>query len=117
MDIELIYYIVSYCRDWMLPEEKRALTRVGLTDSGELTMIQVAAAEKKIELMYGFSDEKTNELVALGEVALKKKIAERIYNDHKTEAINLCPKCGSLARTPYAKQCRQCGHDWHENNS
>ena len=113
MEPELIYYIVSYCQDWMLPEEKRALTRVGLSDSGELTMIQAAAAEKKIELRYGFSDEKTNELVALGETELKKKIAERIYNEHRKEAINICLKCGGLARTPYAKQCRQCGHDWH----
>jgi hypothetical protein len=113
MDDELIYYIISYCRDWMLPEEKRALTRVGLTHSGEITMIQAAAAEKKIELIYGFSDEKTNELVNLGEADLKRKIAERIYKDHRNEAINLCSKCGRLTRTPNSKQCRHCGHDWH----
>jgi len=27
--------------------------------------------------------------------------------------LNLCPKCGGLPRTPLAKQCRVCGHDWH----
>jgi len=27
--------------------------------------------------------------------------------------LNLCPICKKLARTPEAKQCRFCGHDWH----
>ena len=27
--------------------------------------------------------------------------------------LNLCPVCKKLARTPDAKQCRFCGHDWH----
>ncbi len=26
---------------------------------------------------------------------------------------NLCPECNKLARTPKAKQCRFCGHNWH----
>lgn len=28
--------------------------------------------------------------------------------------LNNCPKCNKLARTPYARQCRHCGHSWHE---
>lgn len=27
--------------------------------------------------------------------------------------FNNCPKCNKLARTPYARQCRFCGHSWH----
>jgi len=27
--------------------------------------------------------------------------------------LNLCLVCKKLARTPLAKQCRLCGHDWH----
>lgn len=27
--------------------------------------------------------------------------------------LNNCPKCDKLARTPYAKQCRYCGYNWH----
>lgn len=29
-------------------------------------------------------------------------------------AVNRCPKCGSLCRTPRALLCLACGHDWHE---
>lgn len=39
--------------------------------------------------------------------------AERILRDNPDKIFfNLCSKCGKLARTPIAKQCR-CGHDWH----
>jgi hypothetical protein len=27
--------------------------------------------------------------------------------------LNYCPQCSALARTPKARQCRFCGHDWH----
>jgi hypothetical protein len=26
---------------------------------------------------------------------------------------NRCPECRRIARTPEARQCRWCGHDWH----
>ncbi len=42
------------------------------------------------------------------------RTAERIFNSHRDEIVlNCCPKCGVLARTPKAKQCRSCGNDWH----
>lgn len=40
--------------------------------------------------------------------------ATRIVAEHGDDVFfNNCPKCGKLARTPEAKQCRHCGHDWH----
>lgn len=40
--------------------------------------------------------------------------AKRIVADNGDKVVfNNCPKCGKLARTPEAKQCRHCGHDWH----
>jgi uncharacterized C2H2 Zn-finger protein len=27
--------------------------------------------------------------------------------------VNRCPRCGEVAKTPKAKQCRFCKHDWH----
>jgi hypothetical protein len=97
----------------MRPAELRALHRVGLTESGQITVKQAALAEKKIELMYGWNDEETNQLVALGKETLELTIAVRIYTEHYLEAINLCPQCNQLARTPHARQCRYCGCDWH----
>lgn len=40
--------------------------------------------------------------------------AEHILKEHPNEVFfNGCTKCGKLARTPQAKQCRFCGYDWH----
>lgn len=81
MTEELKNYLIWYCREWMLPEEIRALERMPL---------------------FGYDVEE-----------FKIAIANRILNDHYEEVINNCPKCGKLARTPKAKQCRYCQFDWH----
>jgi hypothetical protein len=52
-----------------------------------------------------------NEIEQLSE---KRKIAEYLLENYESEIfINNCPNCKQLARTPKAKQCRHCGHDWH----
>jgi len=113
MTKELKTYLLSYCRDWMLPEELKALDRIGLTDEGELITRKIALENPKMEAFYGFQDKKINELVELGAERLKDKIALRILTENRNEVINNCPKCGKLARTPKAKQCRYCQYDWH----
>ena len=41
----------------------------------------------------------------------------RILNQHRNEIfLNYCPQCGKLARTPKTRQCRFCGHDWHDSD-
>lgn len=42
------------------------------------------------------------------------EVAQKLLEE-KSDAIffNYCPKCGQLARTPQAKQCK-CGHQWHD---
>jgi ribosomal protein L40E len=47
----------------------------------------------------------------------KAKLAEIILRDFPDKILfNNCPRCGKLARTPQAKQCRHCGYDWHNEN-
>ena len=42
-------------------------------------------------------------------------IGNRIEKDAFEEyTLNRCPNCKFIARTPYAKQCRKCSHNWHE---
>ena len=41
--------------------------------------------------------------------------ASRILRDSAQMVFfNRCPACNQLARTPSARQCRYCGHDWHQ---
>ena len=42
-------------------------------------------------------------------------VARRIMKETSEKVFfNNCPKCNKLARTPYARQCRHCGHSWHD---
>jgi hypothetical protein len=59
-------------------------------------------------------DPQVRELGAVGQEAIVRRAVQRILTEHKGEVIlNHCPKCGKLCRTPRAKQCRSCLHDWH----
>ena len=60
------------------------------------------------------SNKEALELLKDGYECFALKTANRILEDNCEEVvINNCQKCGKLARTPTAKQCRHCGHDWH----
>ncbi len=111
MDKELRTYLIEKCRNWMLPEEIKALGQIELKESEIYSTEKSKFAQKKMELVYGIGDEKTDELVALGKEKLSNKIAERLLKEN-SGIVNKCPNCGKLARTPKAKQCRYCGHSW-----
>ena len=113
MTDELKKYLLEHCRAWMSATEVVALRRIELTEHGEEVAKKSALSEFKMEKIYQFGDEKVNELVKLGREKMEMAIAKRLLKEHGGELINNCPKCGRLARTPYAKQCRHCGHDWH----
>lgn len=109
---EYIDYVIKHCQSYHREEEKRALRRYDwdhLTASEEMN----SHFTKKEEKLLGFHDHKANELFLMGKESLREHIAKRILAEHGEEIINLCPKCGALARTPLAKQCRSCFHDWH----
>jgi hypothetical protein len=50
-----------------------------------------------------------------GRVRLLKDAAERILDEHRDEIMR-CDKCGGVLRTPKARQCFNCGYDWHGPN-
>lgn len=53
-------------------------------------------------------------LINAGEEEFYSMVKNRILREHSQEiSLNYCPKCGSLARTPRAKQCLKCKYDWH----
>jgi len=63
---------------------------------------------------WGIKDKEILDLLDNGYEEFKRISADKILKEHKDNVfINNCPKCGRLARTPLAKQCRKCGHNWH----
>jgi len=47
--------------------------------------------------------------------AIRQRIEQRFAKSllDGSVVINRCPKCNGVVRTPLAKQCLVCGHDWH----
>ncbi len=51
-----------------------------------------------------------------GPEAFRDAVFKRLMSEHPEEIfINRCPSCDKICRTPRAKQCRWCYHDWHNS--
>jgi hypothetical protein len=72
-------------------------------------------AQKSKALSKLLSDEpEVLQLARDGHREFEMRTAARLLADFGDQVFfNYCPRCGKLARTPTAKQCRYCGNDWH----
>ena len=119
MDKELINYIVTYHTNLLTDKEKlglkllRSEIKIESSDNAQTR----ENIERKINLYKKIGwlteDKEIWELIKVGPEKLDEKIAERILKAHRDKIeFNNCPNCGRLARTPFAQQCRHCGHNW-----
>ena len=108
---KLIDYIFQHCSHLQNADEEMANKTSCYYDLENMDKRQLAYSKAKGWL----SDEPhIMAMTALGRENLKINIVNRIVKEHFTELeLNLCPKCGKIARTPLAKQCRFCYHSWH----
>lgn len=114
MNQETANYIVRYFPQLYNEKEKRAIEH-------KLTMELIKTPEQldAYKTRYGDNGAISEDIhvVALAELCdedFNLVVASRILNDHLEHIkFNLCKRCKALARTPFAKQCRHCGYDWH----
>ncbi|MVO07757.1 hypothetical protein GOQ30_01100 [Flavobacterium sp. TP390] len=110
---ELIDYIHQYCSEFNTELERKARNHnIGMSKWGSRENLP----PKLIELRdrHISTDKNVLKLLENGFEEFKIKAATRIYKEYKNElTLNLCPKCGKIARTTDAKQCRFCRYDWH----
>ena len=103
----------------MTPKEQRAFSHLGGTMKATLGRSDPAAQEEvragSTHLRKFLSDDPAVlRLARDGYDAFVLQTGQRILKDHQGEIfLNCCPRCNALARTPRARQCRFCGHDWH----
>jgi hypothetical protein len=98
----------------------------GLISRFEMQVEQAAWAREKctgatdehcIRIMarYGrLDDPRIGNALAGGLQAFLDTACRRILNEHPDLRVNRCPRCHRVSRTPFARQCFWCGHDWHE---
>ncbi|MFT3794319.1 hypothetical protein [Flavobacterium sp.] len=118
MDQQTAHYIITYYPNLMSDKEKMAWkhfsTTSKLAESNNPELLEMCKRK-------GWISEDREILVLLenGYDHFERSTAQRILQNFPEEVfLNVCPKCGKLARTPSAKQCRFCGLDWrNEGNS
>ena len=109
---ELADYIFEYCGRYFW--EKEAITNKHLMHIAKIIPGNTAMYKAVQQAGWISVDPGILEMVKDGFEIYKKRVTERIFNEHFDELeLNLCPKCSKIARTPWAQQCRFCHHDWH----
>lgn len=112
--IEKARYIIAYYGSLLTPNEKKALRHLR-----SVFKLENSNDERLSKMYYKVGwlsdDPAILQLLTAGEDKFMLNCAERILKENSEMVyLNFCPECGRLARTPFAKQCRYCKHDWRE---
>ena len=120
VDADLACYVFRYYAHLMNEQERAAkrhlIGTIKATKGRSDAAAQTEARSSPRHLHDLLSDQpQVLRLAADGYQAFVMRTAERIIEAHSNKIeLNCCPRCGRLARTPRAQQCRYCGHDWHD---
>ncbi len=112
MDRETSQYIRNYFSRLMTDHEKLALKHHMYMDKTDDN-----AHMRKLLIDRGWITQtpEITQYLKNGYEEFELSVAQRIMEETPDQVfLNHCPKCHTLARTPYARQCRFCGHDWHD---
>jgi hypothetical protein len=112
MDQETANYIITYFSNLMTDAEKLALKHYMHTyktaDDPKMRRILIDKGWIRTE-------PEITDLLKNGYEEFELNMARRIMTKNPEKVfLNHCSVCNQLARTPYARQCRHCGHNWHE---
>jgi hypothetical protein len=115
---ETARYVVSHYGHLMTEIERRAQRHLSATMKATHGRSDVAAQGEaqthRVHSRFLSNEPEVLRLVSVGYEAFAERTAARILKEHGDKVfLNRCPQCGGLARTPRAKQCRFCGHNWH----
>ena len=107
----LTEYVCRHCVPQMTDFERAGLKAVYAREKAE----HAESAKLRDMIARKWSAQGDPAVVAAlsaGVDAFSRAVRDRVLRDHP-EVVNRCPKCKRVARTPRAKQCRWCFHDWH----
>lgn len=112
MNQEFIRYILSHFAHLMTADEQMAFRYRNLPEGTRTSAahLKVLGLERLDEAL-----PRINELLREGDEAFEQRVVQRIMTEAPEKVyLNYCPKCGELARTPKARQCRYCTYQWHD---
>ena len=109
---ELTTYIWNHYRHLMTSAENKA-GWAALADQ-KLSVVNQHMVSLIVKRVGFTEDPEAIALLADGPELFRRRTAQRIVRGRASELfINRCPNCTRIVRTPKARQCIWCGHDWH----
>jgi hypothetical protein len=123
MDPQVASYVIGYYGRFLYEQEQLAYRHLigtaKVTRGRSEGAAQAEARNAKPHLRKLLSDDPEILLLARdGLEAFVERTATRILAKQASAILlNYCPRCKRLAKTPKARQCRFCFHDWHENSA
>lgn len=111
MDLETAKYIINYFPNLMTKDEVSALrySRMESKTENNPKMRQILERNGTFVI-----SKKGRELLKDGTENFRINVGKRILKERKSDPfLNKCAKCNFLAKTPQSRQCRNCGHKWH----
>lgn len=113
------YYIARrYDRFWTKEESEaaEALMANGKIRKMEGSVVAEDARTSLAEFLQSkLRDPLVSELFQKGRERFYRDLVERLLRDHFDE-LHRCPRCNWLLPSESAKQCFECGYDWHVSN-
>ena len=113
-------YIINYFPRLLTDKEQvairhiQSLQKLDNSNSDETDEQNLRRTNLYIEKGWLTEDKEVLELLKDGIDQFELNILTRVMNEDADNVyFNNCPKCGQLAKTPQARQCRYCGHSWH----
>ena len=113
MDIEQARYIIRYYSHFFNKNEQIAHRHIN--SLFKLNGEDENSSRGKMYKRKGWitTEKEALKLIKNGETEFYINTAHRILIEHPDDVfLNKCPNCQKLARTPNARQCRQCGNKW-----
>jgi hypothetical protein len=114
---EVISYVWNHFQHLMSDLERRTgLAIIGRQKADAAKRAKSPTLAKILDLDWGLTrDSQVNEALKEGPAVFRQRVCERLLATQASALqINRCPQCSRVVRTPKAKQCFWCGHDWHQ---
>jgi hypothetical protein len=110
-ETETTRYVWDYCQSLMTDLERRVFKAIIARQKSDASSPEMART--LLQSWGGGNDAEIEAALADGAEAFRQRVCRRLLQAQVMK-VHRCPRCDRVLRTPTARQCFWCGHDWHE---